>query len=138
MAKNRNRSAGNGYERDIVNELKALGFFTVTSRNESKRMDDKKVDIFSPMDTPDDEIFPYFCQTKFTSNSPNYKKILDEMPNNRPGIIIHKKSVSKTCADGKVRHYADGEYVILKKEDFYNLIRKSNYDNEIGRSEEVI
>ena len=46
---NRNRTAGNSYERKIVNEVKALtGETFVTSRAESRNMDNLGVDVFNP------------------------------------------------------------------------------------------
>jgi Holliday junction resolvase len=39
------RAKGHAYELQIVNRLKELGYDAVTSRSESKRMDDLGVDI---------------------------------------------------------------------------------------------
>ena len=53
---NRNRTAGNNFERLIVNELKELGFDdVVTSRAESRNMDNRGVDIFG-------NNFPFYIQ----------------------------------------------------------------------------
>lgn len=125
---NRSRDRGNGYERTLVREINAMGYEVVTSRSESKRMDDKKVDIFSPMDVEADKVFPYFVQAKFTQANPQYTKILDEMPDQRSGIIIHQKSEARKNKNGSTRHYAMGEYVIMKKELFYELLNTNNAD----------
>lgn len=47
----RNRARGNDYERKIARELRELGFpGVVTSRAESKSMDDKKIDLIDKDD----------------------------------------------------------------------------------------
>ena len=49
MGKNRNRTAGHQYERDIVKEMKSLGYdCSVTARSESKNMDNKKTSEEKP------------------------------------------------------------------------------------------
>lgn len=124
---NRNRNAGNAYERELVNELKELGFDVVTSRAESRNMDNKKVDVFSPEGTEENKIFPFFIQAKFTSSSPSYAKLLEEMPDNRPPLVFHRKSEPYKCKDGKTRHRSKGDFVILKKKDFYKLLNNGQY-----------
>ena len=63
-----NRTAGNSYERLIVNELKELGFTgVVTSRAESRNMDAKKVDVFSVEGT--NTPLPVNIQTKNTKDN---------------------------------------------------------------------
>lgn len=42
---NRQRDKGNAYERQIASELRSMGYHYVTSRSESKRMDDLGVDL---------------------------------------------------------------------------------------------
>jgi len=42
---NRNRTAGNNYERQIASELRQLGFEAVTSIQECRSMDAKGVDL---------------------------------------------------------------------------------------------
>lgn len=118
----RNKAAGNKYECDLANELRELGFEVVTSRAESKNMDNKKVDIFSPLGTDPDKTFPFYLQAKFTSANPSYNKLLEEMPKDRAGLVFHKKSESYECKDSKVRHRSTGEFVIMRKQDFYNLL----------------
>lgn len=105
------KKKGNKYELDIVNELKAQGYDAVTSRNESKRMDDLKVDVISN--------FPYNIQAKCTQAKPNYSEIFKSYTLDKPLAIFHKTQVKK-----KVNCTSDGEFVILKKEDFYKLVNK--------------
>lgn len=44
--RNTNRNRGNSYECVICKELRELGFDVVTSRSESKNLDNAKVDVF--------------------------------------------------------------------------------------------
>jgi 3-methyladenine DNA glycosylase AlkC len=113
---NRNRSAGHSYERTIVKELKELGFDVVTARSESRNMDNKKVDVFSPLGV--DNSLPFYVQCKNSKSRPNYHKILNEMPDDRVPIILHRQTHKVNT-----KFVTDGDYVIMKKEDFYNLIK---------------
>jgi hypothetical protein len=116
MKKHRNnKNAGSSYERLIVNELKELGYDVVTSRAESRNMDNKKVDVFSPLGV--ENSFPYYVQCKISKNNPNYDEILKEMPKDRVPVIFHRK-VSKATKN----FMANGDYVILQKSDFYDIV----------------
>ena len=126
----RNKQAGSQFERDIANELKAMGYDVVTSRAESRNMDNKKVDVFSPLGTDPDKVFPYYVQAKFTAANPAYTKLLEIMPIDRPGLVFHKKSESYKCKDDKTRHRNIGEFVIMDKEIFYKLLN----DNKNGKN----
>lgn len=110
---NRNRTAGLNYERKIINELKNLKFFlkAVSARAESKNMDDKGVDICYTE--------PFYIQCKNSKTNPRYDLLLEDMPQ-VPGIInaiIHQKTRKATT-----KFVAQGEYVVLKKQDFYRLL----------------
>ena len=114
---NRNRTQGHKFERDIVNELKEMGFDVSTSRNESRKMDAAKVDIVGNV--------PFHIQCKNSTVKPNYHELLNEMPDDKIPVIFHRLTHK---AD--VRFITDGDYVIIKKEDFYRLITgtlDSNY-----------
>lgn len=80
-----NRRRGNTYETKIAKELRDLGFSgVVTSRSESKAMDDRKVDF---VDT--ENKLPVYIQTKKTIQTPNYLKISSECPlKDKPFVII--------------------------------------------------
>lgn len=77
MAKKRSsnysRTKGNSYERQLVKEINELGFDVGTSRNNSKALDNNKVDIY---DNRGD--LPLAIQAKKTINIPNYFKIRSE------------------------------------------------------------
>lgn len=110
---NRNRSAGNNFERTIVNELKEFGYNVKTSRAESRNMDALKVDIIGD--------FPFHIQCKNSKNKPDYHTLLNEMPKDKCPIIFHRQTHKATS-----KFVTDGDYVILKKEDFYKLIKIKN------------
>jgi len=113
MPNNRNR--GNGYERDIVNELKEIGFTdSVTSRAESRNMDNKGVDIFG-------DSLPFHIQCKNYVKYPDIHGLLTSelLPTDKPLVVIHKKTKKAST-----RFMTQGEYAYLKKQDFYDLINK--------------
>lgn len=126
MSNNRNRTAGNNLERKYANELRELGYSrVVTSRAESRNLDAQKVDLFD--EQIDDPEFKYFVQVKNTTRTLNYNDMfLDETRNKRlPYIIMHQK----TKSTGKTFR-KEGEYVIMEKDTFYNLIRKHEENKE--------
>lgn len=109
------RSRGNAYERRIAQELRDLGFTgIVTSRSESKRMDNAKVDL---IDT--EHKLKCLLQLKLTQATPNYFKIREECPiKDAPFCIIWNKTKP---TDSTYR--SEGEVVILDKDFFYKLIQ---------------
>ncbi len=114
-----NRTAGNNYERKIVNELKDLGFSdTVTSRSESRNMDAKKVDVFG-------KSLPIHIQCKNTKDNFKIADYYQEnekiFPDDKPVVIFHKKTKKVTS-----KFITQGEFVYLKKEDFYKLLEMIN------------
>lgn len=120
---NRNRTMGNNLERQYVNEIKELGFpGLVTSRAESRGLDARKVDIFDL----DDE-FPFYIQVKNAVPNMNYHKMFEDDTRDRrkPYIIMHKKTEKKGSRFMKV-----GEYVIMDKSTFYDLI--SHYHRSVN------
>lgn len=70
------RTKGNAYERKIVNELKEIiGDEDIcTSRSESKKLDNAKIDIADPNDSMN-----FYVQCKSTQNTPSIKKINEEV-----------------------------------------------------------
>lgn len=116
---NRNRTAGHNYERIIIKDLKILGYTSVvTSRAESRNMDNAGVDIF---DTKNGEKeLPFHVQCKNTTQKVDYPKLLNSelLPKDKPTFIFHKKTKKVNT-----RFMPEGEYVIMKKEDFYKLIK---------------
>jgi len=78
------RQKGHSFERDIVNELKEMGYAAITSRMESKRMDDLGVDIID--DTP------FYIQCKAVERLGSIHKVLAKMPTEKTPIVLHKKN----------------------------------------------
>lgn len=109
-----NRTAGNNYERQIVNELKELGFDAVTARAESRNMDAKKVDVFG-------KNLPIHIQCKNSKDnfkvSAYFEENEDIFPGDKPVVIFHKKTKK-----ANKKFIKEGEYVYMKKEDFYKLL----------------
>lgn len=106
----RNRDAGHKFERDVVTELKKLGYDVSTSRNESRKMDAMKVDIVGN--------FPYHIQCKNTQNRPDYNSLIGEMPKDKPCLVFHRQTHK-----ANKKFMTDGDFVIMSKETFYNLIK---------------
>ena len=79
------RNKGQRYETKIAQELRNLGFTdVVTSRSESKSMDDKKVDLVDRSGK-----LPCYIQLKNTVNTPQYHAIKKECPlKDKPFIVI--------------------------------------------------
>ena len=98
------RAKGHDFERWICKLLKERGFFAVTSRSESKRLDDRGADLVSD--------FPFHIQAKATEQAIPYHKLLKEMKKeltDKPPATFHKRS-------------HQGVVVSLALEDFLNLI----------------
>lgn len=108
MAANRNRTAGLDYERKIAQELRDMGYEAITSRYESKRLDDAGVDLVTD--------FPLKPQMKVSINQPNVHNLLTETE----AEVIFFKKVEKV---GK-KFMPRGEYIMLSKQDFYNILNK--------------
>jgi Holliday junction resolvase len=115
-----NRSAGHSFERQIVNELKDLGFSdVVTSRAESRNMDNNGVDIFG-------KTFKYFIQCKNSKSIVKYYDLIGKFEKlketvkslDKPLIIFHRKTYK-----ANTRFVTEGDFVLMRKKDFYNLLK---------------
>ena len=104
---NASRNRGHGFERETVLRLKEMGYDAVTSRYESKRMDDAGIDIVSN--------FPFKIQCKATCNTPNPHSLITDT---EAEVIFFRKMEKR-----KSKFYAVGEYAMIKLEDFYSLIK---------------
>lgn len=93
-----NKAKGNRLEREVVNDLKEIGYDVATSRAESKATDDQKIDIFDK-----DGRLPTYIQTKYTQSTPNWFQISEECPRkDRPFSIVWKKAVPGKKSPGTV------------------------------------
>lgn len=111
------KNKGNAYERQIVNELKELGFTgCVTARSESKAVDNMKVDV---IDT--EGKLPCYLQLKKTQNTPSYAKIKTECGlTDKPFCLVWNMQEKK-----EVNCVSKGEIVMIPKEFFYELLKAS-------------
>lgn len=118
MAKKRSKSysrtKGHKFEQKIAKELQELGFNVVTSRSESKSMDDNKVDLIDK-----DNKLPCAIQLKATQAIPSYFAIRNQSTVlNEDFVILWAKQEKK-----EVNICTVGEAVIMDKQLFYKLIK---------------
>ena len=113
------KSKGSNYELQIAKELGTCGYpNVVTSRSESKRTDDMKVDLIDK-----DGRLPFYAQCKKTKNTPSYFGIESECSlKDKPFVIFWNKQEVK---EGNVNMSSAGEVVMIPKEYFYKLIREA-------------
>ncbi len=100
------RVRGHGFELQICKVLVGKGFAAITSRSESKRLDDAGGDIVTD--------FPFHIQCKFVEalSMPNHQ-LIKQMKialKDKPPCIIHKRANK-------------GVIVSLDLEDFLNLVK---------------
>lgn len=113
------KTKGSTYERQIVKELKELtkSDNIATSRSSSKKLDNMKIDIFD-----EDNILPCYFQLKKTQTTPSVKKINSEVGKlDKPLCILWNIQQKK---EGNVNITSAGEYAIIPKEFFYDLLRR--------------
>ena len=91
-----------------MNTLKEMGYEAVSSRQESRSMDARGIDIVSD--------YPYLIQAKSMVNQPNFHALLTETD---AEVVFYRKTEKR----GK-RFYAAGEYAVLPLKDFYKLTEK--------------
>ena len=84
----KSRSKGASWEREVINRLKEIGFTgCVTSRGESKKVDNNKIDI---IDT--EGKLPINIQCKQYQNTPSYFTIRDACTDKtKPFVVMWKK-----------------------------------------------
>ncbi len=110
------KQKGNNYELKLIKELIALGYPGLkSSRSESKNLDNDKIDIAET-----DAKLPCYIQAKCTKKYPDVVTNIKNCPRkDRPLAIIWNKQIDKGVNMG-----SDGEYVIIPKSFFYELIKK--------------
>lgn len=112
----RNRTRGHNFENLIVRELKEItnDDALCTSRSESKRLDDQKIDIADP-----NNILPFYCQMKATQATPQIKKLnADVGRKDKPLVIFWSAQEPR-----EKKQVCVGEYCILPKDLFYKLLK---------------
>lgn len=115
-----NKRRGSDYERQIAKELREIGFEgVVTSRSESKAMDDMKIDLIDK-----ENKLPFYSQIKRCIKYPNYIEIRKQCPLKDKEFVLFWNIQKAT--DSTFR--SDGEVVILDKNFFYKLIKNHKYE----------
>lgn len=99
------RAKGHRYEYEIIKLFKELGYTEcVSSRSESKRLDDAKVDLCYT--------HPWYVQCKAVEKLSNLHTILDSMPKKKGlhNLVFHKRS-------------RQGSIVAMKTEAFVHIVK---------------
>jgi hypothetical protein len=106
----KSKRKGSSWEYELIKQFKALGYDDcVTSRSESKNLDNNKIDICS-------NTLPVYVQAKHTTNIPNYFKIESECPlKDKPFVICWKKA-----------NESKKELALIPIELFYKLLKQQN------------
>ena len=112
------KTKGSAYERQVVNELKEItgNENLCTSRSDSKKLDDMKIDISDP-----DNVLPFYVQCKKTQNLPPIKKLNDVVGKKDKSLAIFWNA--QELKEGNTNITSQGEYVIITKQLFYKLFR---------------
>ena len=83
----RSKQKGSQLELDVIHKLNEIGYNTVSSRSNSKNLDNAKVDV--------DDLtgnLPVYIQCKATQTTPSYFKIEEECPmKEKPFVVVWKK-----------------------------------------------
>lgn len=116
------RVKGNTFERDIIKEINGLGcgYLVGSSRMYSRYMDNQMVDI---IDHPQsNKPFPDHIQCKSITGYVKYDDIFSQFKLlDKPLVVFHRLTEKR-----KTRFFTIQDYVIMKKEDFYDIIKKLN------------
>lgn len=105
----KSRNKGSGWEAEIVNRLKEIGYEDVCrAAGESKSLDSNKIDIAGSTECA--------IQAKHTQNLPNYFKIREACTDQRPLAIFWKKSAD-------IGSISDGAVAVVDLDFFYELLK---------------
>lgn len=107
---NRNRTAGHNWEREVINDLKKIGYTeAVSARYESKRLDDAGVDIVNTG--------CFNMQCKNESKRPDYHSLIQGMPDG-VNVVLHKYTKKVNA-----KFIPQGKYVIMEYEHWLDLVK---------------
>lgn len=119
------RRKGLNAERKFISEINGLdlGYNVGSSRMFSKYMDNMKVDIVDhPLSTCK---FPFHIQSKSLTGYLKYHDLFLEFElKDKPLIVFHELTEKRGSRFFKLQ-----DYVIIKKEDFYEILKKLKYVN---------
>ena len=111
---------GNNFELKIIKELTLFGYDKLkSSRSESKNLDNDKIDIAQMHDCTKE--LPFYVQCKATKVYPSVDIIKDCPRKDKPLLIFWNKQINKEVNMG-----SDGEYIIMQKSYFYDLLNEIN------------
>lgn len=126
-----NRRRGHNYERDIRKDALSLGFEdVVTTRSESRNLDDRGVDLFTPHHSESKTPYPFYGQCKLTTekNSLNVHKLFtnEKLPKDKPFVVYNLVTHNTGKKFVKTGHYVTVDY------DFFNyLVKKAYFEKPI-------
>lgn len=115
-----NKRRGSEYERQIAKELREMGYDVRTAREQSKALDDQKVDL---VDMRGD--LPFNAQLKRCIKYPNYIDIRKSCPLKDKEFVLFWNVQKPTESTFR----SEGEIVILDKKFFYKLIEHYGKNN---------
>ena len=94
----RSKQKGSQLELDVIHKLNDIGYNTVSSRSNSKNLDNAKVDV----DDLDGNL-PVYIQCKATLSTPSYFKIEEECPlKDKDFVVIWKRQNKEGQSPGTV------------------------------------
>lgn len=101
----------------IIKALKKLGFHgLVSSRSESRRLDDALVDV---ADT--DNVLPCYIQSKISLSNPQYQRIITDCPlKDKPMVVFHDKQYKN---EDSTKQYSQGRYCITTEDFMLELLQ---------------
>jgi hypothetical protein len=108
----RSKQKGNALELDVIHRLNEIGYNTVSSRSNSKNLDNAKVDI----DDLDGNLSTYI-QCKATQSTPSYFKIREECPLKDKFFSVIWKKQDKEGGN------SPGTVAIIPIEMFYDYLK---------------
>jgi hypothetical protein len=117
-----NKRKGSNCERKHISEINklGLGYNVGSARMFSRYMDNMKVDIVDhPLSI---KKFPFHIQDKSITGYPKYHDIFSEFElTDKPLVIFHELTEKRGTRFFKIE-----DYVIMKKKDFYEILKKLN------------
>ena len=113
---NSNRDKGHRLERRIRKELEDMGFESITTRNGSIVYDNKGVDIIGEL--------PFHVQCKDKQRLESPWKLLDKMPDDKPGCILWTQSERNK----KAKKHLD--LIIMKKDELWKLLKRFGTEHQ--------
>lgn len=117
----KSRSKGSAWESEVIKNLKELGYVNcVTSRGESKKVDNNKIDIIDL-----NKRLPINIQCKLTANTPSYFAIRDACTDKeKPFCLAWKKAPE----EGSI---SKGSIMLVPIDFFYELLDAYTKQNSI-------